>query len=40
MDGYEPIFASAQSDVMHISINEALQKIKRGIEHIHDKANA
>jgi ribosomal subunit interface protein len=40
MDGHEPIFASAQSDVMHISINEALQKIKRGIEHIHDKANA
>jgi ribosomal subunit interface protein len=40
MDGHEPIFASAQSDVMHISINEALQKIKRGIEHIHDKSNA
>jgi ribosomal subunit interface protein len=40
MDGHEPIFARAQSDTMHISINDALQKIKRGIEHLYDKANA
>ena len=37
LEGFEPIFASAQSDQISLAIHEALQKIKRGIEHHLDK---
>jgi ribosomal subunit interface protein len=37
LEGFDPIFASAQSDQTSLAIHEALQKIKRGIEHHLDK---
>jgi ribosomal subunit interface protein len=37
LEGFEPLFASAQSDEMSKAIHEGLQKIKRAIEHQLDK---
>jgi ribosomal subunit interface protein len=37
LEGFDPIFASAQSEDISAAIHDALQKIKRGIEHHLDK---
>jgi ribosomal subunit interface protein len=37
IESHEPIFASATSNEMHIAINDALHKIKSGIERTLDK---